>query len=290
MGDEISPEIVLSWRRLQIVKYVNVASLAILVYDYCLTFDLEASLIWPTRMSFSKTLFILARYTPFFDVPVGLYYLLRPNIAVDDCFNINVASTSMSVFGIAIGELILIVRTYALSGRDRTVLAVLSLIYMIAALATVILIGLFLRSMTFGPPLLAAIPGCNETSGKFILVGVCFILVLVNETVLMSYTLWLGYRKYRHFHSPFIMTLYRDGITYFVFLFLGSAANFTILLAGEGELQELLNKFLRIMHSVLCSRVLLNLRDVERKRVEESLRMQAATGTRMVFADEDENT
>ncbi|KAJ6545677.1 hypothetical protein B0H19DRAFT_1267062 [Mycena capillaripes] len=288
MGDEISSEAALSWSRLQ--TYVNVASSAILVYDYCLTFDLEASLIWPTRMSFSKTLFILARYTPFFDVPVGLYYLLRTNVASDDCFNLNVASTSMSVFGIVIGELILVVRTYALSGRDRTVLMVFGVIYLIEAFATVILIGLFLRSMKFGPPLLQAIPGCNETGGNFILVGVCFIIVLLNETVLMSYTLWLGYRKYRHFRNPFIAILYRDGITYFVFLFLGSAANVTILLAGEGELQELLNKFLRIMHSVLCSRVLLNVRGLERKRVEESVRMQAATGTGIVFADDDEDT
>ncbi|KAJ7861904.1 hypothetical protein B0H13DRAFT_1723670 [Mycena leptocephala] len=272
MSDEISHEVVLSWSRLQTVKYVNVASMAILVFDYCLTFHVEASLIWPSRMSFSKTLFMLARYTPFFDVPVGLYYILTPNVPLDRCFNLNVASTAMSVFGIAIGEAILILRTYALSGRERRVLIVFSTIYLIEALATVILISLFLRSMTFGPPILAAIPGCNETGGNFILVGICFIIVLLNETVLMGYTLWLGYKKYRHFRSPFIMTLYRDGITYFIFLFLGSAANFTILLAGEGELQELLNTFLRVMHSVLSSRVLLNVRDVERKREEGPFR------------------
>ncbi|KAF7349904.1 hypothetical protein MVEN_01291100 [Mycena venus] len=212
--------------------------------------------------------------------------LLRPNITVDDCFSLNVAVTSMSVFGIAIGELILVVRTYVLSGCEHMVLMVLGIIYLIGAFATLILIGLYLH---IGPPLLAAIPGCNETSGNFILIGVCFIIVLLNETVLMSYTLWLGYRKYRHFRSPLIVTLYQDGFTYFVFLFLGSAANFTILLAGEGELQDLLNKFLRIMHSVLSARVLLSIRGVERKRAEESLRMQAATGTRIVFADDDED-
>ncbi|KAJ7761666.1 hypothetical protein B0H16DRAFT_1530228 [Mycena metata] len=288
MGDNIPPEVALSWMRLQAVKYVNVASLAILVFDYCLTFDLEASLIWPSRRSFSKTLFMLARYTPFLDVPVGLYYILAPNIALDTCFDLNVVSTSLSVFGIAIGELILVVRTYALGGRVRTVLVVLSIIYTTEALATVVLIGIFLRSMTFALPILPAIPGCNETGGNFILVGVCFIIVLLNETVLMSYTMWLGYKKYRHFRSPFIVTLYRDGITYFIFLFLGSAANFTILLAGEGELQELLNTFLRVMHSVLSTRVLLHVRDVERTRAEESRQLQTITGPSMVFAN-DEN-
>ncbi|KAF7355823.1 hypothetical protein MVEN_00910500 [Mycena venus] len=197
----------------------------------------------------------------------------------------------MTVFGIAIGELILVARTYALSGRDRTVLVILSIIYMIEALATVVLIGLFLRSMTFGPPFLTAIQGCNETGGTFILIGLCFIIVLLNETVLMSYTLWLGYNKYRHFHNPFIVTLYRDGITYFVFLFLDSAANFAILLVRAGELQSLLSTFLLVMHSVLSSRVLLNVRDVERKRAEESRQIPTATGTGIVFAgDGNEDT
>ncbi|KAJ7035310.1 hypothetical protein C8F04DRAFT_1394896 [Mycena alexandri] len=312
MGDNIPPEVALSWMRLQAVKagpqrfsaHYSCRPLK-LVFDYCLTFDLEASLIWPSRRSFSKTLFMLARYTPFLDVPVGLYYILAPNIALDTCFNLNVVSTSLSVFGIAIGELILVVRTYALGGRVHTVLVVLSIIYTVnfsLGLLTVFLVLFPDRGIsnsgidwTISPqhdievalPILPAIPGCNETGGNFILVGVCFIIVLLNETVLMSYIMWLGYKKYRHFRSPFIVTLYRDGITYFIFLFLGSTANFTILLAGEGELQELLNTFLRVMHSVLSTRVLLHVRDVERTRAEESRRLQTITGPSMVFANDD---
>ncbi|KAJ7465947.1 hypothetical protein FB451DRAFT_1402359 [Mycena latifolia] len=139
--------------------------------------------------------------------------------------------------------------------------------------------------MEFGPPILSAIPGGNETGGNFILVGICFIIVLLNETALMSYTLWLGFKKYRNSHNPFIVTLYRDGITYFVFLFIGSATNFAILIGGESELQELLNTFLRVMHSILSARVLLYVRDVERQRAEEESRLgQAASGTRIWFA------
>ncbi|KAJ7115328.1 hypothetical protein C8R44DRAFT_880636 [Mycena epipterygia] len=284
MADEISAATALSWSRLQTVKYVNVASMAILVFDYCLTFNLEVSLIWPSRMSLAKVLFFCARYTPFFDVPVGLYYILRPNVALKDCYNLNLTSTVMSVFGIAIGEAILILRTYALSGRDRKILVVFGTIYAVGALSTVVMVGIFLRSMTFGPPILAAIPGCNQTGGNFILIGICFIIVLVNETALMSYTLWLGVKKYRHSRNLFIATLYRDGIMYFIFLCFGSATNFAILVAGAGELQELLNTFLRVMHSVLSSRVLLHVRDVERKRMEESLREGAASGTHIYFA------
>ncbi|KAJ7058366.1 hypothetical protein C8F01DRAFT_1147999 [Mycena amicta] len=233
MTDEITPEVALSWYRLQTVKYVNVASMAILVFDYSLTFDLEVSLIWPSRLSISKTLFLLARYTPFFDVPIGLYFVLGSNIPLTACFNLNVASTTMSVFGIAIGEAILVLRTFALSERSRRVLLIFGSIYGTAVLACIILVSLFLRSMIFSPPIFPLIPGCNETGGAFILVGIAFILLLLNETALMAYTLFLGWRKYRHFRNPFVVTLYRDGITYFIFLTLGSATNFAILLAGE---------------------------------------------------------
>lgn len=35
----------------------------------------------------------------------------------------------------------------------------------------------------------------------------------------MSYTLWIGVKTYRHTTSPLVTTLYRDGVTYYVFLF-----------------------------------------------------------------------
>ncbi|KAJ7726576.1 hypothetical protein DFH07DRAFT_852733 [Mycena maculata] len=286
MSDGISAAVALSWSRLQTVKYVNVASLAILVFDYCLTFDLEVSLMWKSRLTLSKILFMLARYTPFFDVPVGLSYVLAPNVPLKHCFNLNVVATTMSVFGIAIGEAILVLRTYALSGRNRKVLIVFTTIYAVEVLATLIMISLFLRSMIFGPPILAAIPGCNETGGNLILVGVCFIMVLVNETVLTIYTLWLGFKRYRSARNEYILILYRDGIVYFLFLFACSAANCGILIAGAGELQELLPTFLRVMHSVLSTRILLHVRDVERRREEASFLDQAASGTRIDFASD----
>ncbi|KAF7313109.1 hypothetical protein MKEN_00996800 [Mycena kentingensis (nom. inval.)] len=305
MTDVISPEAALSWMRLQTVKYVNVASLTILAFDYLLTLDMEMSLIWPSRISLSKTLFFLARYTPFFDVPVGLCPCLEHSRARDSfstfdsasvfspvnlqqvCRDINTAFTVMSVFGIIVGEAILVLRTFALAERSKRVLLIFGSVYLAAALTSIVLVALFLKSMVFGPPIHPLIPGCNETDGDFLFVGISFILLLVNETALMSYTIYLGWRKYRHLQNPFIVTLYRDGITYFVFLFLGSAANFAILLGGQGELQELLSTFLRVMHSVLSTRILLHVRDVERARrwvIEERRTSGVVSGTGMIFA------
>ncbi|KAJ7029272.1 hypothetical protein C8F04DRAFT_1187878 [Mycena alexandri] len=65
MADTLSEEAI-SALRLQVVK----------LFDYALTFHLEVDLIWPSAWSPAKILFVSARYTPFFDVPMQLYWVL----------------------------------------------------------------------------------------------------------------------------------------------------------------------------------------------------------------------
>ncbi|KAK7065052.1 hypothetical protein R3P38DRAFT_2827703 [Favolaschia claudopus] len=292
MGDAAGPpNFVLSWIRLQDVTVSKRATrtvwakltLLFSIFDYCLTFGLETSLIWPARNSLTKTLFLLARYSPFVDVPIVLYYNLTPNIAANACLGLNVVSTTMGLFGIAIGELILVIWTYALSGCKRSVLFIFGSIYIVEATASLILIGIYLNSLTFAPPIPNALPGCNQTGGETILVGTAFIIALFNEFLLMCYALWLGYRKYRRIRNPFIVTLYRDGITYFLFLFLGYGANLAVILVEKVGISLILN-LLRVLHSVLFCRVLLNVRQVEHKRAEESVRMRVNSGSEITFA------
>ncbi|KAF8151953.1 hypothetical protein K438DRAFT_380167 [Mycena galopus ATCC 62051] len=89
----------------------------------------------------------------------------------------------------------------------------------------------------------------------------------------MAYTLYLGIKTYRHAaRTPLVVTLYRDGIAYYVFLCIVSLLNFFMLMNGmmlpNAALAQLFNTFLRVMHSVLSTRVILHIRDVEHKRFE----------------------
>ncbi|KAJ7159672.1 hypothetical protein C8R46DRAFT_1108831 [Mycena filopes] len=228
-GTPFSPQDALSATRLQAVK----------VFDYCITFNLEYTLIWPSRWSLTKILYVLSRYPAFFDVPLVLYYL-TPTVSLEHCAQLNTAIAAGNVFGIAVAEAIFVLRTYALSGRRRKILYIFGGIYTACVLAVVAMMGTFLRNMRYSPPP-ADIPGCNLTGGPFLLVGFSFILVLLNETALTSYTLYLGFKTYRHSHSPLIATMYRDGIMYYVFLCVGSAANVAILIGAPKQLRELLN-------------------------------------------------
>ncbi|KAJ6505397.1 hypothetical protein C8R45DRAFT_972575 [Mycena sanguinolenta] len=248
---------------LQTVKYFGVVAAAILIFDYCLTFSLEVSLMWPSRWSLTKVLYTVSRYSPFLDIVLVLYYA-SPAVSLAHCAQLNTGIAAGNVFGIAVAEAIFVLRTYALSGRQHNVLVIFGAIYSTCLLATIVMIGIFLRNMIYSPPPLG-IPACNLTGGPFILVGLSFILVLLNETALMSYTLRIMVKTYRHNHSPLVETLFRDGITYYVFLCLGSAANVVILVSAPSELRDVLNTPLRVLHSVLSTRTLLHVRHAERR-------------------------
>ncbi|KAJ7132938.1 hypothetical protein C8R46DRAFT_1362386 [Mycena filopes] len=256
MADTSSADVLASLR-LQAVKYVNAAATVILVFDWALTLQLEVSLIWPSKWSAAKILYLSSRYTPFFDVPLELYYL-SGRLSFKRCAQVNTAIVCGTIFGLATSEAIFVLRTYALSGRRRKVLIIFGTMYLVSITTVVVVLGIFLRAQEYSAfPL--GLPGCNITGGPLILAGLAFILLLLNETVLMSYTIWIGLKLYRRSHSPLVETLYRDGITYFMLIFLSSVANVALLVAAPDELSQLLNTFIRVLHSVLSARVLLHI-------------------------------
>ncbi|KAJ7115346.1 hypothetical protein C8R44DRAFT_223241 [Mycena epipterygia] len=203
--------------RLQIVKYADIGSIAILFFDYFLTLNLEATLVWPSRLSISKVLFLVSRYLPFLEVPLSAYYIFAPNASMSHCFAVNSAIIMTRLVGIAIAEAILLLRTFALSGQQLRILYVFGAIYTLGVSTSIITLSLFIKGSQYDVPPLN-LPGCDLAGGSFILVGIPFIIIVLNEMALMGYTLYLGVKTYRHSHSLLVTTLYQDGIIYFVFL------------------------------------------------------------------------
>ncbi|KAK7042260.1 hypothetical protein R3P38DRAFT_311530 [Favolaschia claudopus] len=265
---DLEDKIALLASRLRTVNCMHVVNITILAYDYCLTLRAEVSYMWTTKWSISKFLFFSTRYSPAFDVPILVYYSMVSDLSFQYCRQLHAAASWGTVFGMAVGEAILILRTYALSGRRRGVLVFFTASWACGVSASVILLAFFLRSATYGPPISSEIPGCNLTSGDAIYAGIPFIIVLLNDTVIMMYTLWIGLKNYRYSRNPLILTLYRDGLSYYFFLCVISALNVAILLESPMPMAQLFNTFLRVVHSVLSARILLHVRDSERKQSE----------------------
>jgi len=89
-----------------------------------------------------------------------------------------------------------------------------------------------------------------------------FALLMLHEALIMTLTLWIGIKKYRHSRSILITNLYRNGILYLIGILLISAGNIVVILAGPPEFRRLFNTFQRIMHSMLSTRIMLHVRQM----------------------------
>ncbi|KAJ7164001.1 hypothetical protein C8R43DRAFT_946805 [Mycena crocata] len=261
-------------RKLLFLSLVFKLSSICMIFDYALTAGLEVALIWPSKWSIMKVLFLLSRYSAAVDVPLMVY---SRDIPLDRCYRVHGVLICFNLCGIAVAEAIFVVRTYALSGRSRKVLAVFGAEFTVNH-----------QTPAFGPPPLPTIPGCFLTGGTLAYAAIPFALALSFDTSVVAFTLWLGIKNYRHSSNPFIVVLYRDGITYYFFLCIISAVNVFVLLGGPPKMPDLLNNLLRVMHSILSTRVILHIREVEQKRADDSIAVESHS--RVCFRQPEQST
>ncbi|KAH8102197.1 hypothetical protein BXZ70DRAFT_59617 [Cristinia sonorae] len=150
----------------RIRTYLRFASSAVFIYDYLLTLGREIRYIWPAEWSIVKVLYILTRYLAFADVALALYYHLKPRLSVTDCKRLTMSSSWLLVLGIAVAEVILILRTWAVWNRGRFIGTFLIGFFVLSLIAACVLEGLFLGSLTFAPSPSDVVPGCILTGGN----------------------------------------------------------------------------------------------------------------------------
>ncbi|KAK7472341.1 hypothetical protein VKT23_000460 [Stygiomarasmius scandens] len=257
---------------------MNVASITILVYDYLLTLEREIVLVWNGHWGAIKILYILSRFPPFFDVPLVLYYSLAPNIPLERCHPIYSVASWFTIYGIVIAEAILMKRTVALWGVDKRVSRGLLVLMIAITIPCAILLALFLQTIKYGLPPLPTVTGCYPTEGG-VIIFVDFILLILYESIMLGLTMWVGVKRFRHSRNPLVVTLYRDGIYYFVYTFVISLGNIIVLVAGPPELLDLLNTFQRVMHSILSTRVILHVRIADERVKKDNLGGSAVART-----------
>ncbi|KAK7682860.1 hypothetical protein QCA50_014246 [Cerrena zonata] len=254
-----------SFQRLRIETYTDVAAAALLVYDYLLTFNVEKSLIWPSRWNIMKVLFLLTRYLPFVDVTLVLFYQLKTNISVETCRATYFPAGWFIVLGIMVAEIILTIRTWAIWGRSKRIGIILGVSALVAIIPTLYIEKVFLDSLVFSPYPSPATPGCLLTAGNPI-IAASFVIVILFETLVLTLTLIKGVQHYRIASGRgFVSVLYRDGVVFYIYLFGISVVNLIVIVAAPRDLANLLAIFQRVMHSLLSARVLMNLREANQR-------------------------
>ncbi|KAL5489765.1 hypothetical protein ACEPAI_4597 [Sanghuangporus weigelae] len=248
---------------------------ALLIYDvFFVTFDQEVTLVWPSRWSLGKTLFFLNRYLPFVDTFLSLHHSHYSLDRKEYC-------PWLVVVGICISEVILMIRTSAIWERRRTIHYVLLFLGAGTLIPSIVMAQLEVMSLDYKPGVHG---GCIKSRPSSRIVFVAYLLLVVMcETTIAILTLvqaWCHYRS-NQIESPLISQLYQDGLLYFVYLQVFLIFNIIIAFAGPPDIGTLLAIPQCVLHSLLCTRVLLHIRSHSRSSPEEITTTQVA----MAFAE-----
>ncbi|KAF8590055.1 hypothetical protein K439DRAFT_1657616 [Ramaria rubella] len=240
--------------------YFDLASIAILVYDYFVTLHLEIDLTWGTPWKLGRVMFFLTRYTVFIDaVMLGYFHFTKAHVSPRTCFLIYQTSGWFLFGGVGIAEIILIFRTWATWGQNRTILVLLVVLMTLVGVPAIYLTHAGLTSLQFSESPIPTVRSCFIVSKHDKNLLWDFALILLFETIILGLTLLRRVCHYGRSTSSMASTLYKDGITYYIYLTGFSIANvaFLGLIEDSGATLILMQ---RVIHSVLTGRILLNIR------------------------------
>ncbi|KAI0635025.1 hypothetical protein C8Q77DRAFT_669838 [Trametes polyzona] len=253
---------------LTMVKYAGVLSITLLLLEVLSTLDDEITFIWPSRWSIMKIIFMFNRYSPFVDATANIIMMLATKTS-KTCQILYDLMACAYVAGSLSSEFILMARTLALYDFARFVVALMCLLSLGLLAYSIVVVRSFLSTVKYPDDAVLHITGC-VVSVEARSTWALFMCVLISETVMVlltGYKMWLTYDERSH-RSLLVRTMYRDGsLDYFV-LFAFSTTNLCFMLLAPKAASPVVQMPLRVVHSALCTRVLLNLRKVAAKLTE----------------------
>ncbi|KAG2049917.1 hypothetical protein BDR06DRAFT_940940, partial [Suillus hirtellus] len=191
--------------KLHTVKYANLSSLAILVFDYCITFSEEVRWTWFKPWDVIRIIFTISRYMPFAGVGITAYYALR---ASDQCAA-TLEGYIIDVISIVSAEALLVIRTWAFWQKSKRLLIGL-LVYSVLSVAAAIAVDL--DPVVFIPGEGPSAAGCYFESTRNS--AVVYMFLAMFEFVMLILTVYKRIRDYKDLQSGIVVTLYRDGMFY----------------------------------------------------------------------------
>ncbi|KAJ7619480.1 hypothetical protein FB45DRAFT_1033334 [Roridomyces roridus] len=251
----------------QIVAYVRAAFLCLLVYDTLLQASQEHLHIWKSRWSVVKCLYLWTRYAAYVDTSLGLFLRVDstplPSLT---CDKISIFNTVFGAVGITIAEVILMIRTYALYGRSKKLLAFFVILFLSIGGVNLWAVLGYSEATAFESG-----NSCdsNDPGNKTWIV--CYTSFLAVETIIVSLTLRKackilvladGLDFLRH-PSKLVATFYRDGIFFYLAILSIFIIDVVLKVAiARPALQDIGDSPLRVLHSILACRLVIHVRHI----------------------------
>ncbi|KAF8869981.1 hypothetical protein BD779DRAFT_1792266 [Infundibulicybe gibba] len=262
-----------SLQTLEALGYFNAVSIVILIHDWFLTIEYELAFIWNPKWNLGTLLYLLTRYPAFVDTAilfyggvVGYFGILSPPVHA----LLWDVSTWMTLFGIAVAEVIMIICVWAMWGRGRRM-----------AIFLTIMILIFVGVYTMGLVILAKYISLPNTPSQSIVItasggaSIDFIALTLLEVILFFLVLSKAVQYRRNRSSRFVCKFFQHGLLYYVVL-VGEhitgpgliTANVLLLVLSVANLAILFShgpydislSIQRTFHAILSARMLLHLR------------------------------
>ncbi|KAJ7677278.1 hypothetical protein B0H17DRAFT_1079818 [Mycena rosella] len=245
---------------LQVVSYVKASFLTLLAYDTVLNFDREYRYVWKSRWSVIKFLYLWTRYSAFIDTIIAVQERLDLHRNPSSCNHIMAFTTIFASTGIAVSEIILMIRTHALYERSKKLLVFF--IVMWVSISAVNIWAVLQWTQSFKVQAAPSdISACYL--GSLSDIGlVCYASLVAAETVLVILTLWKAIQTSTHQRTRLVTSFYRDGVLFYLAILSFSIANVVILFLAPPGLNLIADTPLRVMHSVLCCHLVTHVRAI----------------------------
>ncbi|EMD38016.1 hypothetical protein CERSUDRAFT_113129 [Gelatoporia subvermispora B] len=246
--------------RFGLIRSGVVAALAVTVYEYMITLDDEISLVWPSKWSSTKVLYLLNRYSPFLDTALTLHLVS----AVTDpatCARQYTILPYLVTVGMGFSQGVLVIRTYALWSCNKYILALHMSINTGLFVGALRILVHIMANLRYADAAVMRYEACMPTI-ETQPVWRNYVLNMASEFVVIVLTIirWFMPAFYGRTGSPMLRTLYRDGILFYLAMLAMSVLNVCLILASPPAVSPMVEMPLRVIYSTLCSRVLLNLR------------------------------
>lgn len=240
-------------------RYLSVAGLVVLLYDHLLLLESEISKIWAAQWSWSKGLWLLNRYVVLVFLLVNAHVLSglsTAGLSTSFCQTWLSISAFTGVTSLAIANVFIVQRVWALWGRNCTVLKTLVIafivIYLVTYTASAVAFHEIIPHLQYSAPFRT----CIVTEKPRVLI-VMYAVPLALDVFIFALTCWNAFDRPRHMQTAISKQLITDGVVYFVCIMTLRLFNIIIVATADVSLSQLGLYFLWAMITVLINRMLI---------------------------------
>ncbi|KZT50912.1 hypothetical protein CALCODRAFT_504165 [Calocera cornea HHB12733] len=254
-----------------VMKRASVAALALLLYDYILTFEDEFKYVWKEpKHGVGVVVFYLNRYLVPLLLVLDISGVLAPNPSTEYCVFWYLLEEFGAIFSVAVVEIILMTQTWVLYGGDKKMKVVLYTLLGLCFAASFILIGVGSTEITVGASKNPGAPGCvailtaRVQFWQFWLPWMFLSIVVFVLTIAKAHAASKG-----DVTTPLGEAMIRDGIYYFAIIVVASTITVVIFATARVSLQSFAVPWFQTIASISGSRLLLNMRRVRSESIAQ---------------------